>query len=136
MAEAPKYRLHQTSYIDGTVFKAGTVEGPQDSEGNEKPVYFVDAESKHIPGPHWEPMNDAAKAVAKANGIEFTGFVPDSVDKFARELEETLRERAKREAEHGNPDKMAAAMVSALMEAGVIPKSSAKRPAAAAPAEI
>lgn len=136
--EAPKYRLHQTSYIDNTLYVAGSVEGPQTSDGEEKPVYYTDVESRHIPGPHWQPMNDAAKAICQKHEIKFTGFVPDSVDKFARELEQTLKDRAEREANNGNPDKMASAMVAALIEAGVIPrpKVSGAGPRNKEPAEI
>lgn len=136
--EAPKYRLHQTCYIDNTLYAAGSVDGQINAEGEEKPVYYTDTEIRHVPGPHWEPMNEAAKAICKQHSIKFTGFVPDSVDKFARELEATLKERAEREANNGNPDKMAAAMVSALIEAGVIPRPKAKptAPRSDEPAEI
>ncbi len=115
MAEAPKYRLNQTSYIGDIMYLAG-LEGPVDRETGElKPVYFIDKDSKYKPGPHWEPVNDAAKAIAAKHGIEYTGEVPDSMDKLLPQLE-----LAKANKEKSDQDAVGAGVVKALIEHGII----------------
>jgi hypothetical protein len=125
--EAPKYRINVTSYIDDRVVLAG-VDGPVDKEtGEERPVYYIDKESKHKPGPHWEPVNAAAKAMCEKHGIVYTGLVPDCMDQLVEQLE-AARVRAKdREQEN-----LGRSIVNALIEAGAIkipPKQPAKQPA-------
>ena len=132
-AEAPKYRLNHTSYIDDRMYLAGP-DGPFDKEtGEPRPVYYVDVHSKHVPGPHWEPVNDAAKARMKECGITYTGLVPDSMDDLVEQLE-LAKARAKERDQSG----MAAGIVSALIEAGVVTVPKKKQPAATPgePAEI
>lgn len=130
--EAPKYRLNHTSYIDDRMYLAGA-EGPFDKEtGEPRPVYYVDTNSKHTPGPHWEPVNEAAKARMKECGVEYTGFVPDSMDKLVDQLEE-----AKKHAQAETNRQIGRGVAEAMIEAGAVTAKPAKNKAPAAePAEI
>lgn len=71
----PRYRIHQTSYIDDRVIDAGQE---------------IEADARHVPGPHWEPLDDAAKALAKKHSIRFTGNVPDPTEKLSLQLNRAL----------------------------------------------
>lgn len=116
-AEAPKYRLNHTSYIGDIMYLAGD-DGPVDKEtGERKPVYYIDKDNRYTPGPHWEPVNEAAKAKALACGIVYTGQVPDSMDKLVGELEAAKQRRTEQ-------DNMAIGrgVVAALTEMGFVPK--------------
>ena len=57
-AERPKYKFSLESHVDGVLIPKGTT---------------ATVSTRHIPGPHWEPLNDAAKAIAKKAGIKFDG---------------------------------------------------------------
>jgi len=72
----PSYRIHQLSHIDDKLIEPGTV---------------VEVDARHIPGPHWEPMDEAAKALAKKHQIKFTGQVPDPTDKLSLQLSDALQ---------------------------------------------
>lgn len=56
------FRFHQQSYVDDTLVE----------KGQSKNVG-----KHHKPGPHWEPLDDDAKAMVARTGVEFTGEVPD-----------------------------------------------------------
>lgn len=72
----PRYRIHQTSWIDDK-----TVEPGQE----------VDVSERHVPGPHWEPLDEKAKAIAEKHKVAFTGEVPDPTDKLSLVLEDALQ---------------------------------------------
>lgn len=122
----PKYRLVQDSYIDNVLYTFNP-----DPEKDRLNIH--DIASHHVPGPHWEPLDDEAKAICKKHGVTFTGFVPDCLDQLTKQLSESME----RERLAGNPDAIAAALVRALIEGGVIPKPAAKAAArTSAPAEV
>jgi hypothetical protein len=90
-----RWRIHQLSFIDtgnnggGALFDAG-------SEINVGPLRAAvgspgDAGYRpavvHRPGPHWEPLDDEAKAISADTKTTFTGEVPDVVNALADELE-------------------------------------------------
>lgn len=106
--EAPRYKLAQDSYIEDRLYSAG--------------MEYIDLQGKHCPGPHWEPVNDAAKAKAAEAKVVYTGEVPDTVN----ELVKRLSEAQAREAEKGDPAATGAAVVQALIAAGVITVKDAK----------
>jgi len=122
-----KFKLHQQTYIENEADGMGAALREIGYE-----LELLPTTSK-VPGPHWEPIDDEAKALCKKHGIVFTGHVPDCMDSLTKQLAEAME----RERQAGNPDAIAAAMVKALMEAGVIPKPVAKPAARAmAPAEV
>lgn len=67
----PLYRIHQVSNIDDRTVAAGEE---------------INVDARHIPGPHWEPLDDEARAICTANGHEFTGEVPDILPALTDEL--------------------------------------------------
>lgn len=106
-----KFKMAQDSYVDNTFYKEGvTMDLPPDT--------------KHVPGPHWEPLDDEAKTLCKKHGIAFTGFVPDSIDKMCAELNETMA----REKIAGSPAAIGDAVVASLVKAGVVKSSKAASP--------
>ena len=106
-----KFKIHQPSYIQG--LKDGMLSESIYLEGN---TLELPADTKHVPGPHWEPLDDEARALAKQHSIKFTGQVPDCIDQFQKQLAEAME----REKKAGDPDKIGAAVVEALVKAGVI----------------
>jgi hypothetical protein len=70
-----KFRFAQPTYVDNVFY-----EGGEDS----KPV---EVEARHIPGPHWQPMDDEAKAHCKKHGVTYTGQVPDMVEAMTADLQ-------------------------------------------------
>lgn len=71
-----QYKAGQVSYVDGRTVTAGEVFDPQP---------FRDPKTKkmthHTPGPHWEPVDEEAKAHCAKLGIAYTGEVPDMVER-------------------------------------------------------
>ncbi|WP_017773842.1 hypothetical protein [Paraburkholderia kururiensis] len=57
----PKYRLLETAYIDDRIYDPKTT--PIDPETNENRPLIIAYEG--VPGPHMEPVNDAARAIFK-----------------------------------------------------------------------
>jgi hypothetical protein len=90
-----RWRIHQLSFIDtgnnggGALFDAGSeisvgpLRAAVGSPGD--PGYRPAV--VHRPGPHWEPLDDEAKAIAADTKTTFTGEVPDVVNALADELE-------------------------------------------------
>jgi hypothetical protein len=99
-----KYRFSQPTYVNNILYDGG-----KDSPA-------VEVGGEHIPGPHWEPMDDEAKAHCAKLSVKFTGEVPDVMPALIDKLEKAQKDAAAA----GNPDAIAKAMVGALIEAGVI----------------
>lgn len=114
----PKYRIVQDSYIDNVLYTFNP-----DPEKDRLNIHEIAAH--HVPGPHWEPMDDEAKAICKKNGIAFTGFVPDCMDKLTGMLADSM----KKADEAGSPGAIGAAVVDALVKNGVIKGKSTPAPA-------
>lgn len=71
-----QYKAGQVSYIDGRTVAVGEVFDPQP---------FRDPKTKkmthHVPGPHWDPVDEEAKAHCTKLGVAYTGEVPDMVER-------------------------------------------------------
>lgn len=81
-----KYRICQVSHIDDAMY------GP----GLEGRTEYVDVPNSmrpnpHVPGPHWEPLDDEAKAMCLKHGIAFTGSVPDPIDTLSLKLADAMQ---------------------------------------------
>lgn len=101
-----RWKLHQDSFIDngrnggGQLFAAGSevALGPlRPARGEPGEPGYREAEH-HRPGPHWEPLDDEAKAIARKAGHMFTGEVPDVVEDLTRQLEEAQKKAAAAQA--------------------------------------
>lgn len=105
-----KFKLKQSSYLDNETDGLGAALRDAGYEFDLKP------DTKQVPGPHWEPVDDEAKALAAKYGVKFTGEVPDSMDKLSKLAQDNM----KAAADAGNPGMIGAAVVNALVEAGVV----------------
>lgn len=82
----PKYKIHQESIIGDTTVPAD-MEITIAANGKNKDG----SPRHHVPGPHWEPLDDEARAICAATpGWVFTGEVPDAVEPLAIELENRM----------------------------------------------
>lgn len=115
-----KFKLSQQSYIDCETDNLGAA--LRDAGF----IFDLKPDTKQLPGPHWEPMDDEAKALCAKHSIKFTGEVPDSMDKISQIAQANM----KRDTDAGSPGKIGAAVVDALIDAGVV--KGTKRPAASA----
>jgi hypothetical protein len=91
-----RYKFHQESYV-GNVLIAAEQEYEVPPLGRKKsgePLH-------HIPGPHWEPLDDEAKAICKMHDIKFTGEVPDAIGPLTDQLAETMAAQNKATASGG-----------------------------------
>jgi len=117
-----KFKLAQASYLDCETDGLGA------ALRDAGYIFDLKAETKQVPGPHWEPQDDEAKAHCAKHSVKFTGHVPDCMDKLTKIAQDGM----KRADEAGDPVKIGAAVVSALADAGVIKRQAATR----APADI
>lgn len=118
-----KFKIAQPSYIDNKLYAEDTTLDMKSDEHRNH---------NHVPGPHWEPLDDEAKALCKQHGVEYTGFVPDSMDVLVESLEQAKQKKA---IEDNNA--IGRGVANALIEAGVVTlKAPGKKPAANEPAEI
>ncbi len=115
----PRYKLHQTSYVDNQLIVV--------DDGHPPAEHAISA--SHVPGPHWEPMDDEARALMEKHGVTFTGFVPDSVDFLTEQLAKALK--AKADAEKLDPNAIGKGVVAALLEAGIVKAAAPAKPAEA-----
>lgn len=74
----PRYRLAQRSYIGDSIREPGTEITVPDSVK---------------PGPHWEPIDDAAHTAMKKHEVEYTGEIPDVLSKLTPVLAAALEKR-------------------------------------------
>ncbi len=118
-----KFKLKQQSYLDNETDGYGAA---MREVGY---AFDLPAATKQVPGPHWEPMDDEAKALCVKHGIKFTGEVPDSMDSLTKTLQASMQQAA----DAGSPEKIGAAVVDALIAAGVV---KGNKPAARGVAEI
>jgi hypothetical protein len=72
MALKPKYQFNETSFIDGRTLEKGAT---------------AIVHERHIPGPHWKPLNDDAKKLCAKHGIVYDSSV--HLDRVAMEAEDT-----------------------------------------------
>jgi hypothetical protein len=107
-----KFKFAQATYIENVFYPV-----PDGVEFSE----VVDVPARHVPGPHWFPVDDAAKARCAEYGVTYTGMVPDGVEALTLQLAEAQAAAKKREELNGNPAAIAAALVAALIEGGIIP---------------
>lgn len=89
------YKAAQMSYVDGKVIEPGQ----QFTVGN-----YLDPKTKkmrpHTPGPHWEAVDDEARAICKELKHEYTGEVPDIVNQLSDKLDGMMREKAAASFDH------------------------------------
>jgi hypothetical protein len=142
-----RYRLHQDTYIGDRLIVAGEggteMEIPPLARAGEMVTKMVSAsvpmssqivpsakkvsvrldhDLHHIPGPHWEPLDDEAKAHCKKVGHEFTGEMPDVLDG----LEEHLA-NAQARMRPDDVAMIAAGVITALQTAGLLTSSQPKK---------
>lgn len=110
-----KYKMAQESYIDDVPYLAGAI--------------FDDKDGRHVPAPHWEPMDDDAKAICAKHSIKFTGEIPDSIEDMTRKLATDMANKRAADAVAGQPAAIGVAVVDALVEAGVVERKVKKAPA-------
>lgn len=82
-----QWKIHQVSYINDRLYAEGEIAelGRRGIDRvTKKPIH-------HLPGPHWEPVDDEAKEIAKGCGHVFTGEVPDMVLSMTADLEKTMK---------------------------------------------
>lgn len=122
-----QYRIHQESYInDRHILANAEVEvapyarkrvQKKDEAGRDvvdktgKKVFEL-VDLHHKPGPHWEPLDDEARAICERHKHEFTGFVPDAVEDLSKQLEEAQAKAAASAAAGGGLD---AATIAAIV---------------------
>lgn len=123
----PKYRLNQNSYIDNVLYVF-----IDDPEKDHKNIHEIDA--RHVPGPHWQPMDDEAKKICQMHGIVYTGETPDCVEDMTKQLAHDMAKQAAlaATAAANSPSAIAQAIVGALIEAGVVTGTAKKKGGAAA----
>lgn len=99
----PRYRFAQDSHIDDVMYAAG-------EEGE------IDA--RHVPGPHWMPLDDAAKALCAEHGIEYTGEVPDPLNG----LQISLAEAIAKASQVASPEALTKIVTEAVLAAQMKPE--------------
>ena len=52
-----------------------------------------------VPGPHWEPLDDAAKALCEKHGVQFIGEMPDVLSGLEEEFADAQARMQKQNAE-------------------------------------
>jgi len=117
-----KFKLAQAAYLDCETDGLGA------ALRDVGYIFDLKADTRQVPGPHWEPQDDEAKAHCAKHGVKFTGHVPDCMDKLTQLAADSM----KRQDDAGDPAKIGAAVVGALVDAGVINgKPAGRRPATA-----
>lgn len=96
MTELAKYRIDQKSYMNDRIVEKGEE---------------VEVSPKLKPGPHWFPLNDAAKKAAEEGGVKYTGEVPDVLGALMPMFEKAVEQHG---SEKLTPANLATAFAGAL----------------------
>lgn len=139
-----RFRIHQPSYIDGVFIDQGMIDATngkghevevkplalkgqkiaQKAIGKRPGMVTLTEDLHHVPGPHWEPVDDEARALCAKHKHDFTGELPDVMPV----LEDQLAEAQKAVLHPDSAGTIADAVVGALAKAGMLKEpATAKR---------
>lgn len=112
-----KFMINQASYIgDGVVEAGASIEVPPlvAAKNHPKDDNYVPP-VHHIPGPHWKPLDEEAKALCEKHKVVYTGEVPDPTGDLSLQLDAAL-ERARAAGSAIDYDKLAASTSAAVAQ--------------------
>lgn len=72
------FKIAEDSYIDGLFRPRGS-------------IIVVEPSAHNIPGPHWEPLDDEARAMCEAAGVNYAGAVPGLYATIEQNLRRALK---------------------------------------------